>query len=883
MKSNPKKNNLCVKTGMLTRTMEMDLSFKAWYQILPYIFLAFLTVLACWYFAGRHGMFASKSDWISQHSVFPDYFRQLFYETGELFPEFAPGLGGGQNIYHFSYYGLYSPVILPSYLLPSVKMSDYLMAASVVCLAASGMLFYYWLKICGFSFEICLTSAVMFLLASPMIYQSYRQVMFVSYMPFLCMALIGAERYWKTGKTGLYTAGVFLMIMTSFYFSIAGIAALMMYGMSRYRKVPWKWPFFHLMLPVLAAVCASGILLVPTAYVLISRSGASESQKIQELLLPDFSLVRFACSGYGIGLTTGIFAVLLTGLFYKDWKERLLSAGGLAVVTLPVFSWLLNGGLYVRDKALIPFLPLFCYLMAVYFQKQKQREISFWTNMAGYVLTVLWCVVSWLMQKQTVSTRRYGFLLFESGLLLVFFLIYWKRRCLLLLMLPPIFCLVLSGTELNGNEGDMLDKSRYASVTDLSWESEISGILSKEKGLYRLEQDGSSEQKKDNINRIWNTGQWITSVYSSAYQEDYQNFRQKVFQTEQPFRNQLMQSASDNPLFQKLMGVKYRIKRAQDTGTFEVTVQEHAAPVIFATDRLISREQYEKLLFPYSQTVFMQYAVTDAGGITDEMIKPGKSKTGLQQVYRADVLISEENGIQKEPDGYAIQSAKDIQASLSVSRNEEDSGKERILFVQFEVQNYRNQDVSVDINGMRNKLSAKSHIYYNGNTIFTYAVRLLANESKAEILLGKGDYVITNIRAFVSDASILAEDGLYQSKFHPDWTKTKGNCISGWINVINTGYLVTSIPYDKGFAVRSDGMDVPVQKVNTAFVGVPVSEGKHQIEIIYHAPGLRIGKLLSCIGFGLWAAVFLLGRKRGNGAGFPEKPVGDGSVRSVRL
>lgn len=194
------------------------LSENRWSRIIPYLFLMVLTLLSCWVLAGRHGMFASNVDWISQHSVFPDYFRQQFYETGKLFSEFAANIGGGQNIYYFSYYGLYSPILLPAYFLPFVKMSDYLICVSILCLAASVMLLYGWLKTCGFPFEICLSCAVMFLLASPMIYQSYRQVMFVNYMPFLCIALIGIERYWKAGKIRIYTAGVFLMVMTSFYF-----------------------------------------------------------------------------------------------------------------------------------------------------------------------------------------------------------------------------------------------------------------------------------------------------------------------------------------------------------------------------------------------------------------------------------------------------------------------------------------------------------------------------------------------------------------------------------------------------------------------------------------------------------------------------------------
>ena len=93
-----------------------------------------------------HTIAGSQIDWISQHTVLAEYFRQRFYSTHEFFPQFASELGGGQNIYNFSYYGLYNPIVLIAYLLPFAKMSDYLMAASVICLAASVCLLYGWLK-----------------------------------------------------------------------------------------------------------------------------------------------------------------------------------------------------------------------------------------------------------------------------------------------------------------------------------------------------------------------------------------------------------------------------------------------------------------------------------------------------------------------------------------------------------------------------------------------------------------------------------------------------------------------------------------------------------------------------------------------------------------
>ena len=178
--------------------------------------LVLLTVTACLYSTGVGNIFGAKVDWSSQHSVFPEYFRQQFYATGKLFPEFAANLGGGQNIYHFAYYGLYSPLILPSYLLPFVKMSDYIMAGSITGLTASVLLFYYWLKSRKTAAGTAFILSLMFLLAGPMIGQYSGQIMFVDYMPFLCLALIGVDRYFEQEKTGLFTVSVFMMIMTSF-------------------------------------------------------------------------------------------------------------------------------------------------------------------------------------------------------------------------------------------------------------------------------------------------------------------------------------------------------------------------------------------------------------------------------------------------------------------------------------------------------------------------------------------------------------------------------------------------------------------------------------------------------------------------------------------
>ena len=82
----------------------------------------------------RYGGFVSCGDYLSQHTVFPEYFRNLFYKTGKLIPHFASNIGAGQNIYYFSYYGLLNPLILPSYLMPFLSMNKYMVIMSILCI-----------------------------------------------------------------------------------------------------------------------------------------------------------------------------------------------------------------------------------------------------------------------------------------------------------------------------------------------------------------------------------------------------------------------------------------------------------------------------------------------------------------------------------------------------------------------------------------------------------------------------------------------------------------------------------------------------------------------------------------------------------------------------
>lgn len=819
-------------------------------RYIPYLLLTGLTLFFCRMFVGRYGIFGAKVDWLSQHSVLPDYFRQQFYATGKLFPEFAANLGGGQNIYHFAYYGLYSPLILPSYLLPFVKMSDYIMAVSITGLTASVLLFYYWLKSRKTDTGTAFILSLMFLLAGPMIGQYSGQIMFVDYMPFLCLALIGVDRYFEQEKSGLFTVSVFLMIMTSFYFSIGGMLSLVLYGLHRYFEQregnrgtvrSFLRDGLCFVRSMILAVLMSGFFLVPTALALTGGRSKEQNTSFVSFFIPQITVERFAYSIYGIGLTTLVITVLLTGLLYRKVYEKVLTYGCVIVLVIPVFAYLLNGGLYIRDKVFIPFLPLLCYLISIYLEKCRKRELSFIAGIVPYIITTIFVYIA---RNQFVSKgigkSIWKVLLAESILFLICYVLYCalkryhkETKEILMLALPSVICLAVTMNTFYQMKPDRyVSRKLYRDVVEEQNRQAVKEALKDDDGYYRTEQMGSDDENAADLNRIWDVDQNITSIYSSAYNPDYQTFRQKTFGLEEPFRNGMMQSVSKNPVFQRMMGVRYIVSDSdvpgytlvKKCGTTGIYQNKDAAPVMYATDRVMTEEEYKKLTFPYNQTAFLEYAVVgEHTESSDQNIMTAYEPVSLKMANNRTTGGAEQKTMQQE-------------------------GQKQILFLRFRVDNaHPNKDVAVWINGIRNKLSAKDHVYYNENKIFTYAVPLKDGEDNISVTFGKGKYRLRHVQAYLGSLPERSEL-LYQSEIQVDKKQTEDNVIQGTIRVKKDGWFITSIPYDKHFKIYIDGKETEIQKVNTAFLGCKIESGNHELKIIYHAPGTTTGKILSLIG-----------------------------------
>lgn len=798
----------------------------------------------------RKYLYASGVDWLAQHSVFPEYFRQLFYKTGELYPDFAMSIGGGQNIFHFAYYGLLNPYVLLSYLFPFIPMELWLMGVQIVLYVSSVLLFYYWIKKKEFHNSICFACTMMFMLATPLLYHFYVQIMFVNYMPFLCMALIGTDRYFQNGTSTLLCISVTLMILTSFYFSICGLMCLCLYALFCYvgqsESINIKDLFLaavQYVIRLFAGIALSGFYLIPTVCALFTGrgDGAGKKQDLLQLLIPLGNPLRLLYNNYGLGLTTFVLVAILAGIFQKNKQLRLLSILLFLVTAFPIVTYALNGFLYNRVKVLIPLLPLICFQIGLWLstlERQKKPPI-------GILLAEMIVLFYFLM---TMKENDFFILCLADFAIVVisFFIYYQKKKNIWVMMSPALILLLIIG--------GIQEKELCSAITadDLNYQDRKEVVSLMEQAQlaedYRMEYYDIPEQNSQNSNRIFTMKQKITSIYSSTYNVDYKKFRNEQFHIEKPIRNILADGLSPNPVFRQLMGVRYIVdaeepagydllKKGTNKNLYENPNVRAIAYGVSGKD-LISTKDYKTLSFPFNQYIFQLDTVAFDG---EKELKHEKEVMEKQviKLTDSDVFTGNRTGEQK----------------LHWKAPKEDS----ILFIRFHVENHRrNQDVAIKIGNSLNKLTARQHIYYNDNKDFTYAIGIHAGQSETTVEFSEGDYDISDVEMYLAPLEIQQEQYVFQNK---NKENKSSKVLFGNIHMKEDGYLVTSIPYDDNFTILVDGKKVPIDKVNNGFLGIKLQKGKHVVSVNYCAPGKIAGCMISITGLIVCFGFMILKRK----------------------
>lgn len=819
----------------------------------------------------RQALFGSEGDWFCQHAAVAEQYRQSFYDTANLFPDWLP-LGGGSNSYDFSYYGFLRPDVLISYLLPGVPMTSIISWYAILELAAGTVLCYFWMRRHVSLPLIAFSGAALYSCAS-CFYHAHRQIMFVNYMPFLILALWGIESLVKTKSIRLLTISLFLVCIHSYYFAPAALIVCSVYFLSlllgQTAGTGARWD--HICRFAASAGLALGmasILLIPTGLDLLSTvKDAGTPATLQKIfsLSPGFAGLLY--QPYSCGLTILCLYTLLLSIRRKS--TRVLSIFLFLCLTINTFPYLLSGLLYVRYKVLIPLVPLLLLLCvktleALFLEREKHSLLlgaaclapaAFSEYSLGILADCLWMFVSFLLiilGKKFMLRKTSGKPLQEP------FCLMQKALPLCLLLCVPAVCLSIC----------LGQKEEYISVSDNRQEPFGQQDFSKisMNPDYRFE---CLTEPYANTNTQSVPGIGRTSMYSSVTDSHYASFYYNTMRNPIRIRNRVALMTDANPFFSYFMGIRYILAKpdALPLGYIPLLETEDSSvlaenpqvlPIAYTSAALMSQEEFEKLSFPYTLEALTRYTIVpnlqQSGAPTaEDFLKTSRITPVSDQEFHLETSVNDR-----------IDAQKAVKLTISIPK----AVRTRILILSAEVVSPQKKEVTVDINQSRNKLSGKSAPYPNHNDTFTWIVSSNDIMDDLTVTLSPGDYNLTHWKIWSMDtedwgnhsaAPLEQKDGRESSAPRTGFHRFPDVCgsllVQGKAKLGQSGFLVTSLPYRQGYKAYVNGTETDVISINQTFAGFPLHKGTYEISIYYSPPGKIISiwiSLTSLLLFLLW-------------------------------
>ena len=819
-----------------------------------YLIITILSILLILLVIPDDSIFGSSIDWSTQHIIFPDYFRKLFYKTLNLFPSFALSIGAGQNIYNFSYYGLLNPLLLISYLLPFISMKDYIITLNGIIFISTGLISYYFFKT-KTTKKVAFLTTMFIIFSAPVLFHLHKHFMFVNYLPFLFLALIGTDKYLEKGKMSLVAFSIFMIIMISYYYSIPSVLVICIYAVYRYLELN---PTFNLkdffkkgslfLIPIIIAIISASVLLLPTLYTLktgrTTKLPTTTNIYLLSRLIPKFNIDAYLYSNYTMGLTIISVISIILGLLSKKKHNLFLSITLIVLLNIPIVVYLLNGNLYFRNKVFIPFIPIVCILLyqfieAILSKKIPQKNIL--------IISLIIAVLS-LITRYNNPAIYLDLLLFNITIYLYNTSKIKEKLSVFLLLLVPIITFNIS----NYNDTYVPVQKQNTELT-----TNIKKILSQEKDIVRFNNLNNTLQ---NINEIYEIGYNQNSVYSSVSNPLYTEFYKNTFKNALSYRNNLMLAQNNDILFQVFMGIKYIYSEDNAPVGYEKIAKnfyknDNVLPLFYGTDKITNEEEFDKLSYPENIEKLL------SGVVTKDKTNYTKSKITKKIDLKTTISKQENLTIKQKKDYLLIKSKDNGKLIFDLSSPLKDD----ILILNIELlneQSCKEGDLRITINNISNVRTCKTWTYKNNNNIFHYVISSNNDLNSLVLKFNKGTYKIGSIETYKLNYKDISKVIDKQSTFVANKDKSLGDNIEGTIDMKESGYFVTSIPYDEGFKVYVDNKVVEKQIVNKSFLGFKLSKGNHNIKIVYKSPLQKEGLILSFIGLISFISLLIIERRK---------------------
>jgi len=343
------------------------------------------------------------------------------------------------------------------------------------------------------------------------------------------------------------------------------------------------------------------------------------------------------------------------------------------------------------------------------------------------------------------------------------------------------------------------------------------------------------EHPSNNTNYVITGDQNKSTLYSSISNSTYNTLLYDILQMPISIRNRVAMTADVNPFQEYLMGVRYIQTKSDKVPAGYTILQEkeghvlaenkNVLPIAYGSTALMAETEFDKLSYPQTLDTLVNRTITPDSGSPEAVSAvsadsdPVIDTDARNRITSAEPYVSQMKSYSLPDDFFTHKAArKDITVRRKLSQQLPAS---TILLITFDVEYSGAKDISITINGIRNRLSGSEAPYPNNNNRFCYMISGNEDMDSLEITFSRGSYRIKNVSAYTIPLSALSHPGLVDFQENT----TSGNeIVNGSIEMSQDGYFVTSYTFSRGYTAYVDGKEVEPVQVNKAFVGFSITK-----------------------------------------------------------
>ncbi len=724
-----------------------------------------------------------------------------------------------------------------------------------------------------------LAGALAYVCSGFAIFAAVRQPFFTTVlMTYGVLTLIGAERFIRQRKYGVFVLAVFLQCLSGYYSAYVNGVILAIYLLVRlfclHGKRVWKVVseigkligFYAWGAAMAACALLPGVLSFSDS----ARSGEGieystfYSNGYYSGLLDGLNL-EFSSIGFWTHISMAALTWLACILLFRRKRKELrpLKVGLIVCavgICLPVFGLAANGFSYVCNRWGYAFCLLVAYILV-----EMLPELTELTRRDRLVLTgstVAYCVVC-ATQEDATKLVALGLVTMAVTMLVLILLDEselkrGQRMGVLTLVVIYTVMLNVSSSMLPGSGGYASQFVGAGEVYDVL-SSQMDEALSTETisgddSFYRIDQDSPRYNQASALDF------YSTNTYYSVIPSSISDYFADVCLSSQN-HTYCVRNLDERAVLMSLASVKYYVTANENRVPYgfeavetvegedeTVTVYENrnALPLGYTYTSYVTQEEYEAMTPLERQQVMLESAVIDT---------------------ETELLTHDEDTYTEVRTEVTVKSTEDLvldQESKTISAQEGGS-------VTLEFQGEKNCETYLVITGLEYAsksstgtcdISCRAKSSSEALTLRGQSQSYYFETDAAVFHLGYSEESQSRCTLTFNDAVEAVYEDIYVVCIPMDEMDSQvdalrevtlenvvedGDRITGTISLEDSRLLTFSVPYAEGWSVYVDGQEAELLQVNVMYCGVLLEPGEHEIELRYEQPGASTGMLISVL------------------------------------